>query len=165
MRDMALKLPRYFYLLMEKPLGRYFKVWSPYYQAAWCNHKNTYWESQKRININTNHSHRQCSSPWASVNWSNNKIWFSFRQPNRKRLGGRLVDVIKDLPHKTFLGRCWVTESLVIVTFYAIFLMRYGVIFPIKRKQRVNNCFKPLISSVFTTAASRSKSEQKEKEK
>ena len=79
-------------------------------------------------------------------------------------MGGRLVDVIKDLPHKTFLGRCWVTESLVIVTFYAIFLMRYGVIFPIKRKQRVNNCFKPLISSVFTTAASRLELE-KEKEK
>ena len=37
--------------------------------------------------------------------------------------------------------------------------------FPIKRKQGVNNCFKPLISSVFTTAASRLKSEQKEKEK
>ena len=37
--------------------------------------------------------------------------------------------------------------------------------FPIKRKQWENNCFKPLISSVFTTAASRLKSEQKEKEK
>ena len=36
---------------------------------------------------------------------------------------------------------------------------------PIKRKQWVNNCFKPLISSVFTTAASRLKSEQKVKEK
>ena len=23
----------YVYLLMEKPLGRYFQVWSPYYQA------------------------------------------------------------------------------------------------------------------------------------
>ena len=52
--------------------------------------------------------------------------------------------------------------------------MRYAVIiliilekniFPIKRKQGVNNCFKPLISSVFTTAASRLKSEQNEKEK
>ena len=37
--NMALKLPRYFYLLMEKPLGRYFLVWSPYYQAAQCNQK------------------------------------------------------------------------------------------------------------------------------
>ena len=37
--NMALKLPRYFYLLMEKPLGRYFQVWSPYYQVAQCNQK------------------------------------------------------------------------------------------------------------------------------
>ena len=36
--------------------------------------------------------------------------------------------------------------------------------FQIKRKRGVNNCFKPLISSVFTTVASRLKSEQKEKE-
>ena len=39
MRDMALKLPQYFYLLMEKPLGLYFQVWSPYYKAAQCNQK------------------------------------------------------------------------------------------------------------------------------
>ena len=39
MCDMALKLSRYFYLLMEKPLGRYFQVRSPYYQAAQCNQK------------------------------------------------------------------------------------------------------------------------------
>ena len=37
-------------------------------------------------------------------------------------------------------------------------------IFPVKRKHRVNNCFKSLILSVFTTVASRLKSEQKEKE-
>ena len=49
--------------------------------------------------------------------------------------------------------------------------MRYAVIiileffFPIKRKQGVNNCFKPLILSVFTTVASRLISEQKGKEK
>ena len=36
---------------------------------------------------------------------------------------------------------------------------------PMKRKQGVNNCFKPLIWSVFTTVASRLKSEQKEKER
>ena len=36
---MALKLYWYFYLLMEKPLGRYFQVRSPYYQAAQCNQK------------------------------------------------------------------------------------------------------------------------------
>ena len=33
-----------------------------------------------------------------------------------------------------------------------------------KRKQGENNCFKSLILSVFTTVASRLKSEQKEKE-
>ena len=37
--NMALKLSRYFYLLMEKLLGRYFQVRSPYYQAAQCNQK------------------------------------------------------------------------------------------------------------------------------
>ena len=36
---------------------------------------------------------------------------------------------------------------------------------PHERKQGVNNCFKPQILSVFTTVASRLKSEQKEKEK
>ena len=39
--NMALKLPEYFYLLIEKPLGRYFQVWSPYYQAAHCNQKTS----------------------------------------------------------------------------------------------------------------------------
>ena len=51
--------------------------------------------------------------------------------------------------------------------------MRYAVIinyfgkkdFPIKRKQGANNCFKPLISSFFTTVAFRLNSEQKEKGK
>ena len=37
--DMALKLSHYFYLLIEKPLGHYFQVWSTYYQAAHCNQK------------------------------------------------------------------------------------------------------------------------------
>ena len=32
--EQHLKLPQYFYLLMEKPLGCYFKVQSPYYQAS-----------------------------------------------------------------------------------------------------------------------------------
>ena len=49
-------------------------------------------------------------------------------------------------------------ENSVIVIFYVIFLMRYAVIinyfekkkfFPIKTNQGVNNCFKPLISSVL----------------
>ena len=91
--NMALKLPLYFYLLMEKPLGRYFQVRSPYYQATQYS-ESTYscilkvtgqvWESQKRISINTNHSYHQHSSPWASLNWSNNKARFCFNQPNRK---------------------------------------------------------------------------------
>ena len=38
--DMALKLSQYSYLLMEKPLGRYFEVWSPYYQVAQWNQKH-----------------------------------------------------------------------------------------------------------------------------
>ena len=61
------------------------------------------WEYQKRISINTNHSHHKCSSPEASVNWSNNKIRFSFNQPNRKRWGARLVDLVKYLPQNAFL--------------------------------------------------------------
>ena len=36
--NMAL-LPQYFYLLLEKPVGRHFQVWSPYYQAAQCYQK------------------------------------------------------------------------------------------------------------------------------
>ena len=39
MSDIALKPSRYFCLLMEKPLGRYFQVRSSYYQAAQCNQK------------------------------------------------------------------------------------------------------------------------------
>ena len=45
--------------------------------------------------------------------------------------------------------------------------MHYTVIIITLEKilQGVNNCFKPLISPVFTTVVSRLKSEQKEKEK
>ena len=39
------------------------------------------------------------------------------------------------------------------------------IVFRIKINQGVNNCLKPLILSVFSTVASRLKSEQKEKEK
>ena len=62
-------------------------------------------------------------------------------------------------------------ESLVIVIF-CDFFMWYVVInyfwrffFPTKRKKGVNNCFKSIILSVFTTVASRLKSKKKEKEK
>ena len=61
------------------------------------------WESQKRISINTNHSYHQCSSPWASLNWSNNKATFSFNLSNRKKWGAKLV-VVKHLPHQAFLS-------------------------------------------------------------
>ena len=37
--NMALTLPQYFYLLMEKPLGHYFQLQSPYCQAEHCNQK------------------------------------------------------------------------------------------------------------------------------
>ena len=53
------------------------------------------WESQKRISTNTNHSYHQHSSLQASLNWSSNKIWFSYNQPNRKRWGAKLVNVKK----------------------------------------------------------------------
>ena len=110
--NMALKLPQYFYRLMEKPLDCYFQVWSPYFQVVQCNQKtpipvSSRWQfrsekTKKRISINTNHSCHQRSSPEASLNWSNNKARFSFNQPSRKRWGAKLVDV-KHLPHKAFL--------------------------------------------------------------
>ena len=48
---------------------------------------------------------------------------------------------------------------------YWLLIILEKLFFPIKRKQRVNNCFKPLILSVFTTVAFRLKLEQKETEK
>ena len=36
----------YFYQLMEKPHGRFFQVWSPYYQMAQGNQKYLYQYSQ-----------------------------------------------------------------------------------------------------------------------
>ena len=39
MRDMALKLPQYFYQLIEKPLGCYSQALSPDDQVVWCNQK------------------------------------------------------------------------------------------------------------------------------
>ena len=49
---------------------------------------------------------------------------------------------------------------------YAVIIDYFGKKkIPMKRKQGVNNCFKPLIWSVFTTVPSRLKSEQKEKER
>ena len=39
MPNMELKPSQYFYLLMEKPLGQFFQVQSPYYQMAQYNQK------------------------------------------------------------------------------------------------------------------------------
>ena len=61
------------------------------------------WESQKWININTNYSYHQLSSPSASLSWSKNGARFSFNQTNRKRWGTKLVNV-NYLPHKVFLS-------------------------------------------------------------
>ena len=47
--NMALKLPRYFYLLMEKSLGRYFQVRSSYYQVAQCNQKTLPVSSRRQV--------------------------------------------------------------------------------------------------------------------
>ena len=61
------------------------------------------WESQKRMNINTITATTSIhlSKPVSAE--SNNKIRFSFKQPNRKRWGAKLADVIKHLPDKVFL--------------------------------------------------------------
>ena len=40
--NMALKLPEYFYLLIKKPLGHYFQVWSHFYQGATGKHRLPY---------------------------------------------------------------------------------------------------------------------------
>ena len=92
--NMALNVPQYFNLLMEKPLGRYFQVWSSYYQPAQCNQKTPIptvslgdkhgLRTPKRIGVYTNHSYHQRSLPKASLNWSNNKSWFSYNQSNMK---------------------------------------------------------------------------------
>ena len=73
---------------------------------------------------------------------------------------------------KTFKLKLLLLENLVIVIFcdfFDVLCNNYYYFekkkFPIKRKQGVNNCFKPLISSIFTTVASQIKSVQKEKEK
>ena len=39
MREHGTKNTLVFLLLMEKPIGFYFQVWSPYYHAAHCNQK------------------------------------------------------------------------------------------------------------------------------
>ena len=74
--------------------------------------------------------------------------------------------------HNFFKKTLLLVESSVIVIFHMNFLMHcvviinyLGIFFIKLKKIGVNNCFKPLISFVVTTVASRLKSEQKEKEK
>ena len=111
--NMALKLPRYFYLLMEKPLGRYFQVRSPYYQAAQWNHKALIPVSSRRQVRSEKAKKGQASTLITSTTSVHLpkpvstdltiKPEFSFNQPNRKRWGAKLVDV-KHLPHKAFFS-------------------------------------------------------------
>ena len=61
------------------------------------------WQKKKRISINTNHSYHQHSSPRVNLNWSTNKIWFNFNQPNRGKWGASMVVVIKHLLYKVTL--------------------------------------------------------------
>ena len=118
--NMTLKLPRYFYLLMEKHLDRYFQVCSPYYQVAQCNQKtlipiSSGWqvmsEKAKRISIKTNHSYQQRSSPVASFRWSTNTARFSFNQFNRKRWGVKLVDVKHNAKDIFIVTPRWPTKA------------------------------------------------------
>ena len=64
MYSMELKLPWCFYLLMEKPLGCYFQVRSPYYQAAQHNQKTP-------IHVS---SRRQVRSEKAKTAWASSVI-------------------------------------------------------------------------------------------
>ena len=108
--NMALKLRWCFYLLMEKPLGLYFQVQSPYYQVAQC-HQKTPIHVSSRWQVKSGKANKGLTStlPPATTRihlpkpvWSNSKARFSFNQPNRKRWDVKLVD-LKHLPHKTFL--------------------------------------------------------------
>ena len=78
--DMALKLPRYFCLLMERPLGRYFKVWSSYCQATQCKH--LYPEGDRsgvRIPKKDKHQHWSRLPPaFITLCWSKLICWFRF---------------------------------------------------------------------------------------
>ena len=45
--NMTPKPLQYFYFLIEKPLGRFFQVWSPYYLVAQCNQKTPIFVSSR----------------------------------------------------------------------------------------------------------------------
>ena len=110
---------------------------------------------EKRFNIwlKQTFQRQSCNSKLVSNNYQE-EIW----------------DVICTISNIKWGVRLLLVESLVII-FYVIFLMGHAVSIilekkiAIKRKQGVNNCFKPVISAVFATVAFRLKSEQKEKKK
>ena len=104
------KTTQYFYLLIEKHLGCYFHVWSLLtlrQHSATRKHLflhpqgyRTGQEAKKRIDIKICHSYHQYSSPQFSltVRW----LRFSFNQPNMKRWGSKLINVI-NIYTKVFL--------------------------------------------------------------
>ena len=109
--NMALKLPWYFYLLMEKPLGRYFQVQSPYYQVAQCNQKipipvSSRWqvssEKAKKGQASTLITAATSAQLHKPVSTELTKPDSVLTNPNRNRWGAKLVDV-KHLHHKAFL--------------------------------------------------------------
>ena len=111
MCDMALKLYWQFYLLMEKPLGRYYQVRSPYYQMSQCNQKTPISVSSRWL-VRSEKAQKEYTStlirPTTSVHLfkpvsTDLTIIFSFNQPSRKIWSARLVNVIKHLPHKVLL--------------------------------------------------------------
>ena len=110
--NMTPKPLQYFYLLIEKPLGRFFQVWSPYYLVAQCNQKTLIFVSS-RWQVGSEKAKKGGTSilitatasvhvPQPVSSWSNNKVRFSFNQPIRKRWGAKLVYVVKYLLQKVF---------------------------------------------------------------
>ena len=103
--------------------------------------------------------------------------WKSGKRPRSSRWSTVLLftSFSKTLLLVKLVVKPLLVESSVNVIFYVVFLMLYAVIINYKlfwkifffqlRGNGENKCFKPPISSVFTTVASRLKSEQKEKEK
>ena len=109
--NMTLKLPQYFYLLMEKPLGCYFQVRSSYYQVAQCNQKipipvSSRWqvssEKAKKGQASTLITAATSAQLHKPVSTELTKSDSVLTNPNRNRWGAKLVDV-KHLHHKAFL--------------------------------------------------------------
>ena len=99
MHGMVLKLSQYFYLLMRKPHGCYFQVWSPYYKVAQCNQKTPIPVSSK-CQVRSEKAKKgyastlitATSSVYLPKPVSSDLIMKSdcFDQPNRKRWGAKL---------------------------------------------------------------------------